>query len=93
MEERKKKFVELNLHLCFVDPTPTYHHGYGLSAVKNNTDKIPQPPSQATTVRLRPCPMGHTLHNRWPKTARALHAGTTTREAAGGGERVEIVDN
>jgi len=36
---------------------------------------------------------GHVLRNRWPETVRALHAGTTAREAAGGGERIRILDN
>jgi len=35
---------------------------------------------------------GHALRNRWPETACALHAGTATHEAAGGGERIRIVD-
>ena len=36
---------------------------------------------------------GHISRNRWPETVRALHAGTAAREAAGGGERIIIVNN
>jgi len=35
---------------------------------------------------------GQVSRNRWPETARALHAGTAAHEAAGGGERIRIVD-
>jgi len=36
---------------------------------------------------------GHASRNGWPETVRALYAGTAAREAAGGGERIRIVDN
>jgi len=35
---------------------------------------------------------GHVALRGWPKTARAAHAQTKAREAAGGGERNEILD-
>ena len=35
---------------------------------------------------------GHVARFRWPETARAAHARTKAREAAGGGERNRILD-
>jgi len=35
---------------------------------------------------------GHVSRIRWPETARVIHAQTAAREAAGGGERIRIVD-